>query len=445
MNQNKSETLGKEKIFILIIKQSLPAIIAMIVMALYNAVDTIFIGRTVGKLGIAALSIVLPVQLLVGAIGQSIGIGASSIISRLLGSKNKKKAEEVLGISLFFMFSIISVLLIFGFSFAEKILLLFGATKSILPLALSYYYINIFGILFFSGKQLFASLIRSEGNSKYAMFVVGIGAILNIIFDYIFIIILDFGIKGAAYATILGQFTGFILGILFYLGKKNELKLKIKKIKWNFNIIKEISKIGSSTFVRMITGSFMLIILNNSLKFYGGEIAIASFGIIHKIMIFSFLPIVGLSQGLLPIIGYNYGAKQNIRTKKTIKQGILIATVFSVFSFVFLLFFGKFFISLFTNEISLINTSQMFLNIVFIGFPIVGFQIISASVYQALGKSFKAFILTILREIVVLIPLILILPIHFGLNGIFYSYPISDFVSAFVTFFFIRHEIKLLS
>lgn len=443
MQPNK-KYLGKEKISKLLWKQSLPAIIGLIMMSLYNLVDTIFIGQAVGTLGIAGLAISFPVQMIFMAMAFVLGIGSASIISRSLGARNNKKAEKTLGN--FFTLSILvsSVLTILGFIFLDEILILFGASEVVLPYAKEYMKIIIFGTIFLNFAASSNHIIRSQGNAKYAMLVVGIPAIVNIILDALFIFGFGWGIKGAALATVLGQVLSASLAFGYFSKGFNSVKIKITNFILDLKIVKEIFSIGSSSLSRNISTSVMAIIINNSLNYHGGDLAIAAYGILAKVMMFMMMPMFGIIHGLQPILGYNYGAKKYKRAKESILEAIKKSTIYCTVVFILLYVFTRQLVSVFSNDAELINLAVSFIRIAFIFLPIIGFQIITSGIYQTMGKAKMAFVVSILRQIILIIPFVLIFPYFFGLFGILMAYPVADFISGIITLFLLKYEFKLL-
>ena len=437
-----SMQLGTESIKKLLVRLSLPATIGMIVNALYNLVDTIFVGRGVGFLGIAGLSIAFPIQMVIMAFAFMVGIGASSAVSRNLGSGNLEKAEKIAGNSVVLIIMILSVIVTLGFLFTDPLLRFFGATETILPYSRDYIQIILGGSIFFAFAMSSNNLIRSEGNAKVAMFSMIIGTGLNIILDPIFIFTFNMGIKGAAWATVIAQFVSFLYITNYFLSGKSSLKIQPHHLKPDFGIIKEILTIGSPAFVRQISGSVLAIIMNNSLGFYGGDIAITVYGIINRVMMFLLMPLFGVIQGMQPIIGFNYGAKLYGRVKETVKLSLIVTISFSTFSWVLTQLFPGVILSVFTTESEVLSLGTTAVRIIFLAIPIIGVQIISGALFQALGKAKPAFVLSILRQLIILIPLVLILPkMGFGLIGIFIAFPVSDIVSTIISGFILKHEL----
>ena len=428
----------------LLFKLSLPAITGMFVMALYNLVDTIFIGRSVGALGIAGLSIVFPIQMIIMAVGQLLGIGGASVISRRLGEGNIEQAKKVLG-------TIYTSIIILGLSitiistiFKTQLLQTFGATEAILPFALDYYEIIILATIFNITSMTSNNLVRAEGHAKVAMLSMIIGAGLNIIFDPIFIFVFDMGIRGAAIATALAQLIAAIYIISFMNSKDSILNIKLKNLKLNFHIIKQVFSIGISSFMRNVAGSIVFIVMNRSLGYYGNDLSIAAYGIVQRFLRFLVLPTIGIAQGLQPIAGFNYGAKQYDKVKRVSRLAILWASCLTSIAFLVAELLPRQMMMIFTDSPELIDVGANAMRLMMMMVPIVGFQIMATSLFQALGKATPALITSMSREIIFLIPAILILPRFFGLNGIWFSTPLSDLLAVLLTLgFFLKIKKEL--
>ncbi|KQC09055.1 MAG: MATE family efflux transporter [Candidatus Cloacimonas sp. SDB] len=436
--------LANDDIKKLLFKLSLPATAGMIVMALYNVVDTIFIGRSVGSLGIAGLSIVFPVQMMVLALGQMIGLGSASVISRSLGAGEREKARRVLGTTATFTLIISVFLTLLGLIFIDPLLKIFGVTETIYPYSYDYMRIILLGTFFFAFAMNSNHVIRSEGQAKYAMLAMMLGAGLNIILDPIFIFALDMGVKGAATATVLAQIVAVIYVIIFFQSKKSTLHLNFRSLGLNFKLLQEIIKIGFSAFARHVSGSLIFIVVNNTLKLYNGDIAIAAYGIIMRLFRFLLMPMFGIAQGLQPIVGFNYGAGKIDKLQKAYKTAIIYASIISFSGFMVIQLFSRTLFGIFTSDPELIELGSNAIRIMVLAVPLIGFQMIGTVVFQALGKALPALILSMSRELIILIPLILILPRFYGLNGVWYASPISDILSFSLTAVLFYRLIKQL-
>lgn len=438
------KSLAKEPINKLIWKQSIPAIVGLVFASLYNVIDTIFIGQTVGSMGIAGLAISFPIMGIYGALAVMLGTGSASIISRALGAKDKVKAQKILGNFLSLAILVSVVLTALGLVYLETLLRAFGASEMILPYAIDYARIIIAGIIVFMFSISPSDIIRAQGNARYAMMIMILPMILNIVLDYFFIIAWNWGISGAALATVAGQGLGTLLAITYFISPYNTIRTKLQDLVLHFALVKEIIVIGASSFTRSVVKVGTMVILNHSLIFYGGEIAVAAFGILAKVVVFTMMPMVGFVHGLQPVLGYNYGAKNYKRAKKSIINVIIKITVYSVVLFVPLVIFPEPLVKIFTNEKDLIELSKDMIRIVFILLPIMGFQHIASGIYQTMGKAKMAIFLSLLRRAILLIPLVIILPIFFGLYGIFIAYPVADFFGAFINGYYLRKEFILL-
>jgi len=442
----RNYNLENQKMTKLLMNLSLPATIAMLVNALYNIVDTIFIGRGIGYLAIGGLTIAFPVQMVIMAIAQMVGIGAASIISRSLGAKDSERANNVVGNSLLSVAIFGIFICVSGLIFINPLLRIFGATDTLLPYAKEYLQVILIGSIYFPIAVSGNNIIRAEGNAKAAMFSMLIGAILNIVLDYIFIFPLNMGIRGAALATILSQLVSVIYVLFYILGKQSTLKVKLYHLKPDWKILYEIMTVGFSSFARQIAGSIMAIILNNSLAFYGGELAISVYGVVNRVIMFLFMPLFGVVQGMQPIVGYNYGANKIDRVKEAVKLSIIATTIFASVSTLFGELFPHFIIGMFDNDPALIENGVYALRIVISMVPIIGVQIIGAALFQALGKVIPSLLLTLSRQVLFFIPLVLILPRIYGLGllGIWISFPLADFLSTIFTIVLLKKEMNII-
>ncbi|MDD3840158.1 MAG: MATE family efflux transporter, partial [Clostridia bacterium] len=314
--------------------------------------------------------------------------------------------------------------------------------ENILPYSVEYMQVILLGTVFFSFAMASNNIIRSEGNAKVAMGSMLISGGLNIILDPIFIFVFKMGVKGAAIATVLSQVATVIYLIYYFISGKSQVKFKWKNLIIDVDLLKEIFSIGSPSFARQVAGSFMAIVINNGLAKYGGDIAISAFGVINRLLSFVFMPMFGIVQGLQPIIGYNYGARKYDRVRKSVKLGIFYATAMSVIGFFVLMIFPEQIISLFNQDAELIETGTYAMRIIVIALPLVGFQVVGASIFQAIGKALPSLILSMSRQILFLIPLVLILPLYFGLNGVFGAFPVADILSALITFIMVVRQMK---
>ncbi|WP_417800955.1 MATE family efflux transporter [Tenacibaculum sp.] len=435
--------LGTKSISQLILKQAIPASIGILVMSINMIVDTIFVGRWIGVLAIAAITVVLPIAFLISSIGMGVGIGGSSIISRALGANKEDKAFEVFGnqISLTIALSVLFVLV--GTFFSTPILRLFGANGNIIVPATEYFDVIVWGVPFLAFAMMGNPVVRAVGKPNYAMLTMLFPAIANIFLDVIFIKFMNLGMYGAGLATSISYAVSGIFILWFFISKKTELKIIPKYFKLNFSIVKEIVSLGGVTVVRQGTISILTIVLNYSLFKYGGEISIAIYGIINRVMLFALFPVLGVTQGFLPIAGYNYGANNTERVKETIKTSILFGTGIAVLIFIMIMLFPTELVGVFTEDEKLLKLTPDALIVAFLATPVITTQLIGSAYFQAAGKALPALLLTLLKQGFFLIPLVYILPKFYGVNGVWMSFPIADVLSTALTYVYLKREVRL--
>lgn len=425
--------LGKNDINSLLLKLSIPAITAMLVNAIYNLVDTLFVGMLNDTNAMGAISVAFPLFILIAALGQMIGIGSSSLISRFLGEQNNKKANNIASHS-FISGALISIvftlILIFNLN---SILKLFGATDNIIIYAYDYSKILILLSFFNIMNMVLNNMIRAEGNSKYSMIGIILGALLNIILDPIFIFTFDYGIKGAALATGVSQIISFLFLISYYIKKKSIVKINIKSFNFDKNILSNIFKIGFASFCRQGLSSLSLGLINYQASLYS-EAAVASIGICLRVISIALYVILGFNQGFSPIVGFNYGAKKFKRVKETIKLCIKYTSIFSIFTTIVFFIFSKQIISLFSNDLEVLEIGTTTLKAFALLFAFTGYQQVYSVLFQTLSENKKAMLLSLSRQGLFLLPAILILPKYFGLLGVIFAQPLADFLTIILTY-----------
>jgi len=434
----RTESIGK-----LLFKFSLPAIVGMMVNALYNVVDRMYIGW-IGPLAMTGIGLSLPLMVLIMGFGMLVGIGGGSRISIRLGQNRKEDAERILGNAFTLLFFIMSAVMIIGLTFKTDLLYLFGASEATIGYASDYLTIILYGAIFQGIGFGLTGVMRSEGNPKKAMYTTLAAAIINIALDPLLIFTFNMGIKGAALATIISQFVSMVLVFHHFTLGKSTLKLHKKNLILDRTIIMSILSIGLSPFLMQVAASLVSIITNNALKDTGGDLAIGAMTVINAIVIFFMMPIFGINQGTQPIIGYNYGAKEYGRVKQTLKLAIIAGTSISSVGFLMTQFLTVPLIKIFNSDPELIAIATKGMRIFLIMLPVIGFQIVSANYFQAVGKAPKAIFLSLLRQVIVLIPLLLILPRIFGLTGVWYAGPIADLTASLMTAFFLFNEMRHL-
>jgi putative MATE family efflux protein len=436
-----AEELGVQDIKKLLIKQSAPASVGILFLSLNILIDTIFVGQWIGSLAIAAITVVLPITFLISSLGMAIGVGGGSVLSRALGSKNKEKAEITFANQIMMTLLLSLVFMLLCVFFSKSILLLFGAKGAIMEMAVEFFYPILFSVPFLALCMMGNSIIRAEGKAKFAMVAMIIPAFVNIALDIVFIKIMNKGMFGAAMATTISYIMCFIF-VFWFFAYKSELKLKARHFKFNFPIVSEITSLSFVTFSRQSVISILAIIINHTLYIYGGEHAIAVYGIVSRMLMFALFPILGITQGFIPIAGYNYGAKNNERVKESILVSIKYAALLATVIYVFILYFAAEIVTVFTQDPKIIAQTTIALRWVFAASPVIAIQLIGAAYFQAAGKARKALLLTLSKQGFFLIPLVLILPNFFGIFGVWVAFPISDTLSTLLTAYFLRKEMK---
>lgn len=439
---SKSKELGTEKIGKLLVQMAVPASIGILVMSIYFIVDTIFVGHYVGSLGIAAITVVLPISFLIGSFGMAIGVGGSSVISRALGAQQKEKAWQTFGNMITITLTLAISLVILGSFISEPILSAFGAKGDIMDPAKRYFQIILLGVPCLAWMMMANNVMRAEGQPRFAMIAMVLPAIVNIILDPIFIIVLDWGLEGAAWATTLSYYLSAGFSLWYFLLGPSELRVSARSFVLKLPLVKEIAAIGGVTLARQGAVSVLTIVLNNSLFQYGDELAIAVWGIINRTMMFANFPVLGVTQGFVPIAGFNYGAEKWERVKEVVGTAIRSGTMIAICLFTLILVFSADITSLFTKDLELLRRTPSALIIVFLATPLITVQLVGAAYFQAIGKALPALFLTLTKQGFFLIPLVLVLPLFFGLKGVWYSFPIADILAATVTYTYLRLEIK---
>ena len=442
MNNRRQNILDDDRIGQLMLKLSLPALTGLLVMTMYNVVDTIFVGHYVGPSGIAGLTIVFPAQMLTMAIGQMMGMGGASLISRSIGAGNIHRAEHALGNALTAAVALSVVVMIAGLSNTDMWLRLMGASETVLPYAREYMDIILIAVPFKTIAMAQSSLIRAEGNARVPMTGMIIGAVLNIILDAVFIILLDMGIRGAALGTLIASLVTTLYFMRYYLLGKSFLKIHTKSLIIEWGILGAILAIGIAAFASLSASSLAVVFINRALATFGGDVAISAYGLINRIMMFAFMPGIVIAQGLQPILGFNYGAKRYDRALKAIKIAVIAATTFSIIVFLAVYFAPEVFIRVFTADGELIAVgSYAARRILFLRY-LIGFIIVGSTVFQAIGKALQAFVTAIARPVLFLLPLVFILPKYWQLDGVWLAFPITDVLTFILVLVLIIPQIR---
>ena len=438
--------LGKEKVSKLLIKFSLPAIVGMMVNALYNVVDRIFIGNSsdLGANGLAGITIAFPIMIILISMGILFGVGGATLFSLRLGQERLEEAKESLGNAFVLLVIAGFSFMILGQVFLEPILSLFGASETVLPYAVEYMRVIFYGAVFQIVSMGMNNFIRADGNPRIAMMTMFLGAGINILLDPIFIYGLKMGMSGAALATILAQAISCTWVVSYFIGKQSNTKLQFKYMKLKFHVFSQITSLGLPGFLLQIVNSLLHIILNKSLFVLGGDIAVSGMGIINSIQTILVMPILGIKQGAQPIISFNYGAKKFSRVKTVTKLAIMAATIIVVIGYAITRLFPEQLIALFNRESELLEFGSVALTSWFLCLPFVGFQIIASNFFQAIGRSGTSIFLTLCRQVILLIPAVIIFPHFWGMQGLLYARPFSDAFSAMITGIWFYQTIKNL-
>ncbi len=431
MEQNKSTTaLGTENVWRLLLQYAIPSVIAMTATSLYNITDSVFIGQGVGALAISGLAITFPLMNLGAAFGSLVGVGASTLMSLRLGQKDYKTANRILG-NVFVLNIILGIVYsVIVLSFLDPILYFFGASEDTLPYAHDYMVIISLGNLVTHMYLGLNALLRAIGEPKKAMTTTILSVIINAILTPIFIYGLNLGIRGAAIATVLSQTSMLLWQIKIFSNKNSLVHLKKNTFSLKRKIVLDSLAIGVSPFSMNVAASVIVIIINQSLSRHGGDLAVGAFGIINRLMFLFAMVVMGLNQGMQPIAGYNYGAQQTDRVTKVLTHTILLATGVMSIGFLVGELFPHAVASIFTRDKDLIDIAAIGIRTVFITGPIVGFQMVTSNFFQSIGKPGKAIYLSLTRQVLFLLPALLILPSFFGVKGVWMSMPTADLLAS---------------
>lgn len=446
MNQTKDEKLGTEKLPRLMASLAIPSVIAQLINVLYNIIDRMYIGhiKDAGSVALTGVGLTFPIIMMISAFSAFIGAGGAPLASIALGKKDKDRAEKILGngVSVLLIFSI-SLTIIFMI-FKRPLLFMFGASEQTIGYAVNYITIYLIGTVFVQLALGLNMFISSQGQARTAMFSVLIGAVINIVLDPIFIFVLDMNVQGAALATILSQAVSAIWVVRFLLSEKSAIRIKRKNMAIDLDILKNIMALGISPFIMQATESAINIVLNRGLSIYGGDLYVGSMTILQSVMQLAVVPIQGFTQGVQPIISYNFGARKFDRVKKTycltISFTFIVASVFCLLT----VFFPGTFARIFTTDTELLELIQKVMPIFMAGIAVFGIQMGCQTTFMGLGQAKISLFIALLRKVILLIPLALILPKFFGVMGIYYAEPISDITAAttaFAIFLCVRKKI----
>lgn len=434
MADHRTEMLGKRNVKEALIHLGIPAIIGMLINAVYNVVDRIYVGR-LGTEALAATNVVFPLFALIGAVGLTFGIGAGSYVSRLLGQGNKEKAQRTASTAIFSSMVCGLLYTIAGLFFIVPILKLFGASESAMTYAVDYAKYLTMGAIFTMMNMTMNNLLRSEGSPKMAMLAMLSGAIINIILDPIFIFVFKLGISGAAIATVIAQMCSTFLLLHYYFSGRSSLNIGTRFITFSKDIYSQIMKIGTPTLMRQVLASLSLVMVNHAARNYGDN-ALAAMGIVNIVFLIAFYVLFGFNQGFQPLAGYSFGAKNYSRLNEAIKVAITWASLYCIIITVIFTLMATPIAKAFSSDPQVIEIATLGLRVFSVVLPFMGFIIIITGLYQALGYAIGAAILSLSRQGLFLIPAVLILPRIYGLNGVIFSQFVADLLTLIVTITF---------
>lgn len=443
---DRSQELGQTPVGKLLLKYFMPAIIGVLANALYNIVDRIYIGRGVGALALSGLSVTFPIMIIAMAFGMLVGMGAASLVSIRLGQQKRPEAEKILGNAFTLLIVISFGITILGLVFRDTILSMFGAGPETLGYARQYITIILWGNVFQGIGFGMNNMIRAEGHAKTAMYTMLIGAVANSLLDPLFIFVFKMGVAGAAIATVISMAITSTWVFLHFTGSKSGLRLKTANLRLDKKIVLGIFSIGMAPFAMQLAGSVINALFNIQLIKYGGDLAVGAMGIINSVAMMVIFCVIAVNMASQPIIGFNYGARQYARVKRTLKLALIAATCITVTGWLAVEIFPQAIISLFnTSDPRLLEIGVRGIRILLFMFPVVGFQIVGSNFFQAIGKAKISMFLNLLRQVIVLIPMVLILPPILKIDGVWLSGPIADLIAASITAVMILREVKKLN
>jgi len=434
--------LGTENVWHLLLQYAIPSIIAMTASSLYNITDSIFIGHGVGALAISGLAITFPLMNLAAAFGSLVGVGASTLISLRLGQKDYSNANHILGnvFTLNLIFGIIYTVLVL--LFLDPILCFFGASHETLGYAREYMEIITLGNVITHMYLGLNAMLRATGHPQKSMYATIFSVIINAILAYLFIFVFHWGIRGAAFATVLAQALMLAWQIQIFSNKDHFVHLQKGIFKLKRKIVQDSLSIGLAPFLMNTASCIIVIIINKGLLKHGNDLHVGAYGVINRVAFLFAMTVMGLNQGLQPIAGYNFGARQFDRVNKVLKYTIFLATGIMTIGFFICEFFPHYIASVFTNDQTLINLVVPGLRIVFMFFPIIGFQMVASNFFQSIGMAHKAIFMSLSRQVIILLPCLLILPHFFGVNGVWFSLPTADILSTIIASYLLINQYK---
>lgn len=434
-SQDSPLSLGTDSISKLLLRYALPAIIAQVAASLYNIVDSIFVGQGVGPLAITGLALTMPMMNLSAAFGAMVGAGSAALTSIRLGQGNKAAAENILGNVVLLNVVLGLVIMIFGLVYIDDLLFFFGASEQTLPYAREYMRIILYGNVVTHLFHGLNNMLRVAGYPKKAMTITLISVLLNAVLDAIFILWLKWGIAGSAWATVLSQCFSLVLLFAHFMGKDSFLRFRREGFRFHWDLIKGITTIGMAPFMIQSCACVVVILVNTTLQTYGGDLSIGAYGIANRVAFLFTMVVLGFTQGMQPIVGYNYGARKYDRALKAMWQTVGWSVATTTLGFLICEIFPYQVVGLFVSEdgsgdaTALIEASARGLRTLVLMLPIVGFNIVAGNFFQHIGKPKRAILLSVARQMLFIVPLLLLLPPKYGVDGVWFSIPIADFVS----------------
>jgi putative MATE family efflux protein len=445
IQSDSSDLLGVDPIGRLLVSFSVPAIIGMLVNALYNMVDRIFVGQGVGPLGIAGIVVGTPVSTVLIGTSMLIGIGANALFAIRLGEGRRHEVESIMGNAFTLLIALPAILAGLCLVFLDPLLVFLGASEAVLPYARDYLRIILWGAAFQSAGAGINHFIRSDGHPRTSMLTQLVGAALNTVLDPLFIFVFDMGVAGAAWATIISQAVSFTWVMVYFDSRFTKLRFRPANMVLRAPIVRATLAIGFAPFAMQLASGFLGVVMNRSLLTWGGDNAVSAMGLVTSILNLLIMPLIGLNGGGQPIMGYNYGARKFARVRRVFKLSTILGTIFMTTGFIAVQLFPAVFIRMFSRDEALVALGVRALRIATIMLPIVGFQTISSNLFQSIGKPLQGAVLSLSRQVLLLIPLVVLLPFLFGLDGVFFALPASDLISTLISIVFVKGELRRLS
>jgi putative MATE family efflux protein len=443
---DNSRELGQAPVGKLLWKYFVPAIIGVLANTLYNLVDRVYIGRGVGALALSGLTVTFPIMIIAMAFGMLVGMGSASLVSIRLGEGNRAEAEKILGHAFVLLAGISLAITVLGLLLRDRALSLFGAGPETLGFARAYITIILLGNVFQGIGFGLNNLIRAQGHARTAMTTMILGALMNIMLDPVFIFVLKLGVAGAALATVISMAATSLWVLAHFTGRRSPLRLRRRNFRLEGRIVRGILAIGMAPFAMQLAGSVIYALFNIQLIRYGGDRAVGAMGIINGAGMMVVFCVIAINMAAQPIIGFNYGAKKFLRVKRTLKIALVAATAITTTGFLAVQAFPAAIIGLFNrSDPRLLDIGVRGMRILLAAFPVVGFQVVSSNFFQAIGKARTAMLLNLLRQVILLIPLLLLLPPLLKIDGVWLAGPLADASAAAITALAIRGEVERLN